>query len=84
MRSVLVGMIGLSLVASALAGEVPAPKFTKKPAVAKKGDGAVISFAVDRDTDVAVFVEDGQESDPALGGRCARQQRARPPQGRES
>ena len=35
-----------------------APKFTKKPSVAKKGDAAIITFAVDRETDVAVFVED--------------------------
>jgi DNA-binding beta-propeller fold protein YncE len=32
--------------------------FTKKPTATRKNDGAVISFAVDRPTDVAVFVED--------------------------
>lgn len=35
-----------------------APAFTKKPAVAKAGDKYTISFAVDRETDVAVSVED--------------------------
>ncbi|MHC4914039.1 MAG: NHL repeat-containing protein [Planctomycetota bacterium] len=39
---------------SALAGQV---KFTKKPVATKSGAGAKIEFAVDRETDVAVYVE---------------------------
>ncbi len=42
------------------AGEPAFPKFTAKPTAAKAADGKVkIEFAVDRETDVAVFVEDG-------------------------
>jgi hypothetical protein len=44
---------------SAAAAEAP-PKFTAKPAAAKSADGKTkIDFAVDRETDVAVFVENG-------------------------
>ncbi|MHC4917371.1 MAG: hypothetical protein ACYTGB_17980, partial [Planctomycetota bacterium] len=49
----------------AAAGE--APRFTRKPTATKAANGSstaggrgVISFAVDRETDVAVFVEDGR------------------------
>jgi hypothetical protein len=34
------------------------PSFTKKPVAAKAGDKVKIDFAVDRETDVAVYVED--------------------------
>ena len=34
--------------------------FTKKPTAAKSGDTVRIDFAVDRETDVAVYVEDAQ------------------------
>ena len=44
------------------------PTFTKKPTVAKAGEKCVVSFAVDRETDVAVCVEDanGQLGHPVL------------------
>ena len=54
--------------ASCLAGEpVAPPAFTQKPTAARAGDPATgsgpgkvkIEFAVDRETDVAVFIEDG-------------------------
>ena len=35
-----------------------APQFTKAPTAVKKGAGATISFAVDQETDVAVYIED--------------------------
>jgi hypothetical protein len=43
----------------ALPARAAAPKFTKKPTAKKQGTGAVIEFAVDRETDVAVFIENG-------------------------
>ena len=51
----------------ALAAEPPAPVFTTKPTATRAGDPSTgsgqgkvkIEFAVDRETDVAVFVEDG-------------------------
>jgi len=43
------------LSAVALGGEA-APKFTRKPTAARKGGKVEISFAVDRGTDVAVYV----------------------------
>ena len=45
------------LLGSAAAARAAAPEFTKKPTAKKGGAGAVIEFAVDRETDVAVFVE---------------------------
>jgi hypothetical protein len=53
----------LTLSAALAAGEAPA--FAKKPVVTKKGNGAAITFAADRPTDVAVFIEDA-------GGRIVR------------
>jgi DNA-binding beta-propeller fold protein YncE len=41
------------------AAEPNPPKFTAKPTATKAGDKVKIEFAVDRETDVAVFVEDG-------------------------
>ncbi|HOX05528.1 MAG TPA: hypothetical protein PK280_03920 [Planctomycetota bacterium] len=49
------------LVSGASAAESAAPPaFAKKPAVTKAGDKTTISFAVDRETDVAVYVEDAK------------------------
>jgi hypothetical protein len=36
------------------------PAFTKKPAVTKAGDRVKIDFAVSRETDVSVFIEDAR------------------------
>lgn len=45
-------------VTSTLAGETPPPKFTVTPMAVKAVDGKVkIEFAVDRETDVTVFIE---------------------------
>ncbi|MEX0715527.1 MAG: hypothetical protein WD066_03025 [Planctomycetaceae bacterium] len=49
----------LSSVADVVAAEAPA-KFTKKPVVSRDGAGARIDFAVDRETDVAVSIENAQ------------------------
>jgi hypothetical protein len=46
--------------AAALAAETAPPNFAKKPAVTKSGAGTRIAFAVDRETDVAVSIEDAQ------------------------
>jgi hypothetical protein len=46
--------------ASASSGGETPPKFTSKPAAAKAGAGAKITFAVSRQTDVAVFIEDAK------------------------
>jgi hypothetical protein len=45
--------------AAAWCAESAPPAFTKKPTAAKAGDKVKIDFAVDRETDVAVFIEDG-------------------------
>jgi len=44
---------------AAVAGEA-LPTFARKPAVTKAGDRTRIEFAVDRETDVAVWVEDAK------------------------
>src|SRR5437870_854403 len=45
---------------TALGGESPAPTtFTKKPTVTKVGEKIKIDFAVSREIDVSVFIEDG-------------------------
>jgi hypothetical protein len=36
------------------------PSFTKKPVAAKAGDSVKIEFATSRETDVAIFIEDGK------------------------
>ncbi|MDD4888713.1 MAG: hypothetical protein PHU85_02190 [Phycisphaerae bacterium] len=47
------------LMASAAAlADSPKPGFTRKPTATKTGDRIMIEFAVDRETDVAVFIED--------------------------
>ncbi|MCK6497919.1 MAG: hypothetical protein L6Q38_00400 [Nitrospira sp.] len=45
------------LAGGAIGGEPAAAGFAKKPTAAKEGAGCRIEFAVDRETDVAVFVE---------------------------
>jgi hypothetical protein len=54
--TVLSAFVMIALLGSARAG---APKFTKKPTAKKQGAGAIIEFAVNRETDVAVFIENG-------------------------
>src|SRR5947207_3519248 len=53
-----------ALVIALLAGAVPAaeaqPAFTKGPTAIKTGDRVKIDFTVDRNTDVAVYVEDAE------------------------
>ena len=49
--------LSLSCVLASAAEPAKPPAFTKKPAATKAGDKVVISFAVDRETDVAVYVE---------------------------
>jgi hypothetical protein len=50
--------LALATAIGASAGEKPSAKFTAKPTAVKAGAGAKISFAVSRETDVAVFVQD--------------------------
>jgi hypothetical protein len=53
-------VLGVGLAGVALAAEPAPPKFVAKPTATKAADGKVkIDFATDRETDVAVFVEDG-------------------------
>jgi hypothetical protein len=40
--------------------EQSAPQFTKKPAATRAGDKVTIDFAVNRATDVAVFIENAK------------------------
>jgi hypothetical protein len=44
---------------TAAAAEPPPPQFTKKPTATRAGDAVKIDFAVDRETDVTVWIEDG-------------------------
>lgn len=59
MRRLLVAalMLGSGLAGS---GAEPAPRFTRKPTTAMVGDKFNITFAVDRETDVAVFIENAR------------------------
>jgi hypothetical protein len=50
----------LVLALAASAGEKPAAKFTKKPTAIKKNGKVIIEFAVDRATDVAVYIENAR------------------------
>src|SRR5262249_7185874 len=50
-----------ALLAAPLAAADNPPTFTKKPTATKSGDKLKIDFAVDRATDVAVTIEDGQD-----------------------
>ena len=54
----------LTAPAAGRAAEEPV-KFTAKPTAAKAGDKVKVEFAVDRETDVAVYVLDAQ-------GKCVR------------
>jgi DNA-binding beta-propeller fold protein YncE len=56
MKSVLAVLCAI-LPAIAWGGEQPAPKFTKKPTAVRAGAKIRIEFAVDRETDVAVFID---------------------------
>jgi hypothetical protein len=50
----------LSVLLAAAVSGAQTPAFTKKPSAVKSGDKVKIEFAVDRNTDVAVYVEDAQ------------------------
>ncbi len=56
MRKMTFIMLSALLLGTALAGEKVTPKFTKKPTAARKGGKVTIDFAVDRETDVAVYI----------------------------
>jgi hypothetical protein len=58
MRTTLALLVVLAVASGSMAGEAAPPAFTKKPSAAKAGDKTAISFAVDRETDVAVYIED--------------------------
>ena len=60
MRTLLLIPVLLMVAGQALAGDAPPPVFAKKPTAAKAGDKVKIEFAVDRETDVAVFIEDAK------------------------
>ena len=53
-------VVVLIAVIVASAGESAAPAFAKRPTIAKTGNKTFVSFAADRETDVAVYVEDAQ------------------------
>jgi hypothetical protein len=61
MRPVLICTLAFALAAaSAPAAEPAPPRFVKKPTVAKAGEKTTITFAADRETDVAVYIEDAK------------------------
>ncbi|HOX08646.1 MAG TPA: hypothetical protein PK280_19785 [Planctomycetota bacterium] len=68
MRTAATLLTALFFASGLLAGESAPPAFTKKPSVAKAGDPSTgsgqgkvkIDFTVDRETDVAVYVDDAQ------------------------
>src|SRR6185369_18032005 len=53
----LYAMLASAILSSSVAADAP-PAFTKKPTAVKAGDMVKIEFTVDRETDVAVHVED--------------------------
>jgi len=57
MRTATFLAVGMLLAGAAFGGG-PAPRFTRTPRATRVGDGIRIEFAVDRETDVAVFIED--------------------------
>ncbi|MCK6473628.1 MAG: hypothetical protein L6R28_18035 [Planctomycetes bacterium] len=59
LRTTLPTLLLLSCVA-AHAADSPAPDFAKKPHAVKDGGKVLIRFAVTRETDVAVYIEDAQ------------------------
>jgi len=60
MRRVLAVAISLASVAVPAAEAPPPPAFTRKPTATREGDRVRIEFAVSRQTDVAVTIEDAQ------------------------
>jgi hypothetical protein len=58
-RAALVVSLPIILAGVSPAAEPAPPAFTAKPTAARDGGKVKISFAVDRETDVAVFIEDG-------------------------
>jgi hypothetical protein len=59
MQRAIIVAIGMLVLGTALAGEASV-KFTKKPAAKRNGKNVKIEFAVDRNADVAVFIEDAK------------------------
>ncbi|HOX08471.1 MAG TPA: hypothetical protein PK280_18895, partial [Planctomycetota bacterium] len=61
MRNTLIQLACMALCATIASAAEPSapPTFTKKPTAARAGDKVTVEFAVDRETDVAVFIEDG-------------------------
>src|SRR5688572_22044741 len=55
-----VGILVGSNVAGPAWAEQPAPQFTRKPTTTRVGEKVAIEFAVDRATDVAVFIENSK------------------------
>jgi hypothetical protein len=53
----LIALLMLAMTVCLSAAHAAAPKFTQEPVARKRGVGATIEFAVDRETDVAVFIE---------------------------
>ena len=61
MRSALICAAAWTMMAAAAAAaEPPPPTFAKRPAVARDGEGVRIEFAADRETDVAVCIENAK------------------------
>jgi hypothetical protein len=58
MKRTMVTISGAVALYTSLVGASAPPAFTKKPVVTKEGDRVIVTFAADRQTDVAVFVED--------------------------
>ncbi|KPJ70717.1 MAG: hypothetical protein AMS14_10130 [Planctomycetes bacterium DG_20] len=56
-RGLTVNWLSLALTSMALAGK-SSPAFTKKPVAVREGDRVRIEFAVSRETDVSVYIED--------------------------
>jgi len=54
----LLAAVAILFACGAVLAEPPRANFTKKPVAVKAGDKVRIDFAVDRETDVAVYVED--------------------------
>src|SRR5262245_6931627 len=59
-RKLLCAVILSLLLTGALSAAEAPPTFTKMPTAVKSGDKLKIDFAVDRNTDVAVYIEDAQ------------------------
>ena len=59
MLSLIISCLCLASVPGVPAGG-PAPRFTEKPIATRQGERVKITFAVDRETDVAVYIEDAE------------------------